>query len=78
MYLVYNSVIHHYSQSIHTINPSYVIYTMYSKFSDCFVWMSPSTPDLEFHLMLLGYMRRSSDKNFHLKKIQKYQTHRLC
>ena len=28
-----------------------VIYTMYNKFSNCFVWVSPFTPDLEFHLL---------------------------
>ena len=26
-------------------------YTMRNKFSNCFVWMSPSTLDLEFHLL---------------------------
>ena len=27
-------------------------YTMHNKFSNCFVWVSPSTSDLEFHLLL--------------------------
>ena len=27
------------------------IYTMHNKFSNCFVWVSPSTSDLEFHLL---------------------------
>ena len=27
------------------------IYTMHSKFSNCFVWVSPSTLNLEFHLL---------------------------
>ena len=27
------------------------LYTMHNKFSNCFVWVSPSTSDLEFHLL---------------------------
>ena len=27
------------------------LYTMHNKFSNCFVWLSPSTSDLEFHLL---------------------------
>ena len=30
---------------------NYNIYTMHNKFSNCFVWVSPSTSDLEFHLL---------------------------
>ena len=26
-------------------------YTMHNKFSNCFVWVSPSTSDLKFHLL---------------------------
>ena len=43
-------------------------YTMHNKLSNSFVWVSPSTSDLEFHLLLWRYKRRSSDKIFHLKK----------
>ena len=53
------------------IGPSIIlrsIYTMHNKFSNCFVWVSPSTSDLEFHLLSRRYKRQSSDKNFHLKK----------
>ena len=42
--------------------------TMHNKFSNCFVWVSPSTSDLKFHLLSQRYKRRSSDKIFHLKK----------
>ena len=45
-----------------------VFYTMHNKFSNCFVWVSPSTSDLELHLLSCRYKRRSSDKIFHLKK----------
>ena len=45
-----------------------LIYTMHNKFSNCFVWVSPSTSDHEFHLLSWRYTRRSSDKIFHLKK----------
>ena len=44
------------------------IYTMQNKFSNCFVCVSQSTLDLEFHLLSWRYKRRSFDKNFHLKK----------
>ena len=27
------------------------IYTMHNKFSNCLVWVSPSTSDLKFHLL---------------------------
>ena len=43
-------------------------YTMHNKFSNCLVWVSPSTSDLEFHLQSWRYKRRSSDKIFLLKK----------
>ena len=32
-------------------NHMYIIYTMHNKFSNCFVWMNPSTSDLKFHLL---------------------------
>ena len=32
-------------------NHMYIIYTMHDKFSNCFVWMNPSTSDLKFHLL---------------------------
>ena len=40
-------------------------YTMHTKFSNCFVCMSPSTSDIKFHLLSCRYKRRTSDKNFH-------------
>ena len=40
-------------------------YTMHNKFSNCFVWVSPSTSDLKFHLLSWRYKRWTSDKNFH-------------
>ena len=43
-------------------------YTMHNKFSNCFVWVSLSTSDLEFDLLSWRYKRLSSDKIFHLKK----------
>ena len=43
-------------------------YTMHNKFSNCFVWVSPSTSDLEFQLRLWRYKHQSSDKIFHFKK----------
>ena len=43
------------------------IYTMHNKFSNCFSWVSPSTPDLKIHFIALGYERRSPDNNFHVK-----------
>ena len=44
------------------------IYTMHNKFSNCFVWVSPSTSELKVNLLSLRYKRRSSDKVFHFKK----------
>ena len=35
----------------HTHNDHGQYYTMHNKFSNCFVWVSPSTPDLEIHLL---------------------------
>ena len=43
-------------------------YTMHNKFTNCFVSVSLSTSDLNFHLLSWRYKRRSSDKNFHKKK----------
>ena len=41
-------------------------YTMHNKFSNCFVWVSPSKSDLKFHFLALRYKRRSPDNNFHV------------
>ena len=47
-----------------------IYFTMHNKLSNCFVWVSPSTTDFEFHLLSWRYRRRSSDKNFHLKNTE--------
>ena len=39
------------SQRYNLENDLQCLYTMHNKFSKCFVWMSPSTSDLEFHLL---------------------------
>ena len=44
------------------------MYTMQNKFSNCFVWVSPSTLDLKFHFLVQRYKRRSCDKDFHVKQ----------
>ena len=34
------------------LTTKYLIYTMHSKFSNCFVWVSPSTSYFKIHLLL--------------------------
>ena len=58
------------SISILQLRIGHLFYTMHNKFSNCFVWVSPSTSDLEFHLVSWRYTRRSPDKSIHLKKYQ--------
>ena len=50
------------------LNTLILQYTMHNKFSNHFECLSPSTSDLELHLLALRYKHRSSDKNFHIKK----------
>ena len=63
------------------------IYTMHNKFSNGFVWVSPPSSDLKFHLLSWRYNRRTSDKNFHYKVlvfcvffffIKKYRIAKRC
>ena len=42
-------------------------YTMHNKFSNCFVWVSPSKSELKFHFLAYRYKRRLPDINFHVK-----------
>ena len=51
-----------------TISQNLLNYTMHNKFSNWFVWVSPSTSDLKFHLLSWRYKRRTYDKHFHLKQ----------
>ena len=46
-----------------------MIYTMHNKFSNCFVWVNPSTSFFKFHFLSCRYKCRSSDNNYTPRKL---------
>ena len=51
----------------------FATYTMQNKYSNCFVWVNPSTSDLIFHFQAWRWKRQSPDKSVHVKDCRIYK-----
>ena len=51
----------------------YTMYTMQNEFSNCFVWVSPSTSNLEFRLYGMKIQAPIIRQGFPFKKLQDFQ-----